>query len=224
MRPRGLLRLDRGAAVALVGLVIVAGSGAAYAASARHAAGGRGVIVSAITSELGVSRAQLRADLASGQTLADVAAANNVSLASLESAITTAVRNRLDEAVSAGLLSSTREQAVLSRLDARVGMLVNVKHPAAHVAVALRLRRAVVRLSAQYLGITPKELRVDLRSGQTLSQLASANGKSPSDLEQAVTSAIKARLDAAVSAGRLSTQAESTILSALQTRLSQVLS
>jgi hypothetical protein len=210
--------------VALVALVVIAFSGVAYAASARRTAAGRGTIVNAITSELGITRAQLRADLASGQTLAQVAAANNVPLTSLETAITTAVRNRLDEAVSAGLLSSTREQAVLSRLDARVGTLMTITRPAAHVALALRLRRAVVRLSAQYLGITPNELRFDLRSGQTLSQLASTSGKSPSGLEQAVIGAIKSRLDAVVTAGRLGTQAESTILSALQTRLSQALS
>src|SRR5581483_7013287 len=186
----------------------VAGSGAAYAASARQAAAGRGAIVRAITSELGITRAQLHADLASGQTLAQVAAANNVSVTSLESAITTAVQHRLDKAVSAGLLSSTNEQALLSQLDARIGTIVNVEHPAAHVAFALRLRRAVARLSAQYLGITPKDLRADISSGQTLPQLASASNKSPSGLEQSVESAVKARLDAAVAAGRLSAQTE----------------
>jgi len=223
MRVRHWLGLHRAAALASVALVIVAGSGAAYAASTRQAAAGRGAIVSAITSELGITRAQLRADLASGQTLDQLAAANNVSVSSLEGAITTAVKDRLDEAVSAGLLSSTGEQALLSQLGARIGTLVNVAHPAAHVAFVLRLRRAVVRLSAQYLGITPKELRADIRSGQTLSQLASASNKSPSGLEQSVESAVEAHLDAAVAAGRLSTQTENTILSALQTRLSQAL-
>jgi hypothetical protein len=182
-----------------------------------------GAVVSAITSELGITRAELRSELAGGRTLAQIAVARNVSVTSLENAITTAVQGRLDEAVSAGMLSSTQEQTVLSRMDARVGALVNVTHPAAQAAFALRLRQAVVRLSAQYLGVTPQELCADLRSGRTLSQLASASGKSPSGLEQSIVSAVKVRLDRAVTAGRLDAQAESTILLALQTRLDRPL-
>jgi hypothetical protein len=221
MKSTSWIRSHRAATVAMIVLAVMVGAGAAYAGSARHAAGGRGVIVNAITSELGITRAQLRADLAGGQTLAQIAGTSGVSVTALENAITIAAQSRLDRAVAAGLLTPTQEQTVLSRLDARIGTLVNVQHPAAHIAFALRLRAAVVRLSARYLGVAPTALRADLRSGQTLAQLASANGKTASGLEQAVVNAVKTRLDQAVAAGNLTTQDETTVLGNLQTRLDQ---
>jgi hypothetical protein len=195
--------------------------GAAYAGTARTAVPGRGAVVNAITSELGITRAQLRADLASGETLAQLATANGVSVANLENAITAAVQSRLDQAVASGVLSASQEQAWLARLDARVGTLVNVAHPGAHAVFALRLRAAVVRLSAQYLGVSPTQLRGELRSGQTLAQIATSNGKTAAGLEQSVMAAVKTRLDRAVSVGNLSAQTEATALANLQSRLDQ---
>ena len=87
---------------------------------ARQAAGPLGVAkdgVRAAATTLGIAPAQLRADLASGQTLKDEAAAHNVSYDALSAAITSAVRTGLDAAVATGRINQAREDAVLYRLQ-----------------------------------------------------------------------------------------------------------
>jgi flagellar biosynthesis/type III secretory pathway protein FliH len=121
--------------------------------------------------------------------------------------------------VAAGKLTSDAEQKVLARLSARLDKLVNVTHPVARLRLARRLRAGIVRVSAGYVGVTPQQLRSDLRSGKTLAQEATDNGKTASGLEQAIESAVQTRLDKAVAAGKLTGEREQTMLSNLQTRL-----
>ena len=174
-------------ALAAALLVVAVGSGAAYATSgvkAQAPAPTSRPIIGAITAELGISAAQLRADLGSGQTLAELAAANNLSLDALEQSILAAAQTRLDQAVAAGRLTSQAEQTDLSRLSARLGKLVGVSHPLARLGRTIRVRVAVLRLSAGYLGVTPQQLRSELGAGKTLAGLATDAGKSASGLEQ----------------------------------------
>jgi hypothetical protein len=60
--------------------------------------------------------------------------------------------------------------------------------------------------AAAYLGVSDDALHKALASGQTLAQLAKANGKTASGLEAAMTASFRARLAAAVKAGRLTKQ------------------
>jgi hypothetical protein len=57
--------------------------------------------------------------------------------------------------------------------------------------------------SAEYLGLTQEELRERLESGQTLGEIAEAEGKSVDGLTDAILAAAKTRLDDAVAAERL---------------------
>lgn len=207
-------------AVATV-LVLAMGGVAAYAATASqtHATAARGVIVNAITTNLGITANQLRTDLAGGQTLAQIATADGKSVTGLEQAILAATQTRLDQAVAAGNLTTQNEQLILTRVSTRLGTLMNVKHPAAHLLIALRLRAGIVHVTTQYLSLTRQQLRSELRSGKTLAQVALENGKTASGLEQAISTAVQSRLDQAVAAGKLATQREQTMLSNLQTRL-----
>lgn len=220
---RGRQRLALGAAA----VVLAVGGGTAYAATmwqaqARNHSGARAAIVDAVTADLGITAQQLRSDLRGGQTLAQIATANGKSVSGLEQTILAAVQSRLDQAVAAGKLTNQREQALLARVGTRLGKLVNVEHPVAHLVRLVRWRAYLVRTGASYLGVTPHDLRSQLRSGTTLAQIAAANGKSVSGLEQAVESAAKARLDQAVTAGKLTPDREQAILSKLQTTLDTV--
>jgi hypothetical protein len=65
-----------------------------------------------------------------------------------------------------------------------------------------------------YLGLSPDVVRADLRSGQTLAQIASATpGKSAAGLIATLVGSVKTRLDAKVTAGSLSSVDETTIMS-----------
>jgi len=209
--------------VAVVALAAAAVVGAARLRHERAAARlARGAVVSAVTSELGLSTTQLRADLVSGQTLAQIATARGKPVAGLEQAILGAVQSRLVDAVAAGKLSAGQEQKLLARIGPRLAKLLNAQHPVARLVLRARVRAFVVRTAAQYLALTPLQLRSDLGAGQTLAQVAAANGKTVDGLEQAVQGAARTRLDNAVSAGRISAPQEQALLSRLATRLAAV--
>jgi hypothetical protein len=76
---------------------------------------------------LGLTDAQLRAQLQSGKSLADVAKARNKPLAGLKSAIEAAVKSDLDKAVSDKRLTQAQEDSILSDLHGRLDEIVNRK-------------------------------------------------------------------------------------------------
>jgi hypothetical protein len=117
--------------------------------------------------------------------------------------------------VAAGHLSGQAEQTILNRLSGRLDTLITVQHPLAR----LRIRAAVLGLIAKDLNLTPAQLRLQLLAGKTLGQIASDQGTTAPVLEQAVESAVKARLDQAAATGKLSSQNEQKLLTTLQARL-----
>ena len=70
--------------------------------------------------------------------------------------------------------------------------------------------------------MTAQQLRTELEAGKTLAQVATAHGKTAAGLEQAITSAVKTRLDKAVAAGYLKVSTEQKMLARLSDRLDQL--
>src|SRR4029453_13884558 len=75
---------------------------------------------------------------------------------------------------------------------------------------------------ASYLGLTPAQLREQLKAGKTLAQIAIAQGKSVSGLEDAIYADVQAHLDRAVAKGRLSAAREQAILTRLKAHLDDI--
>ena len=80
----------------------------------------------AVTTYLGLTPAQIKADLAAGQTLAQIANATpGKSASGLVAAIVASLKTKLDAAVAGGKLSATTEAAILTRFNTKVTALVN---------------------------------------------------------------------------------------------------
>jgi hypothetical protein len=88
-----------------------------------------GALGSTTASYLGITPAELRSELQSGKTLAQIAIAHGKSAAGLVQALVAAAKTRLDTAVAAGRLSSTQEQKLLTRLQQLVTNVVNGTRP-----------------------------------------------------------------------------------------------
>jgi hypothetical protein len=206
-------------AAAGVTLAVAAGAGGAIAAGGKGRPGRVGAPGPAvIASYLGLTQAQLREQLRAGKTLAQIAVAQGKSVSGLEDAIYADVQAYLDQAVANGRLTAAREQAILARLKARLDDLVNHTLPAFGRPHVQRFGAAV----ATYLGITPAELRAELRAGKSLAQIATEHGKTVAGLKSAILDAVRARLDKAVASGRLTAAQEKTILDRLSAHLDQV--
>jgi hypothetical protein len=206
-------------AAAGVTLAVAAGAGGAVAAGGKGGPGRAGAPGPAVIAKyLGLTQAQLREQLRAGKTLAQIAVAQGKSVSGLEDAIYADVQAHLDQAVANGRLTAAREQAILARLKARLDDLVNHSLPAFGHPAGRRFGAAV----ATYLGVTPVQLRAELRAGKSLAQIATEHGKTVAGLKSAILDAVKARLDKAVASGRITAAQEQTILDPLSSHLDQV--
>jgi UDP-N-acetylmuramate-alanine ligase len=189
-------------------------AGVASGARKHHAPG---VLLRAAAQYLQLDRAALAQNLRSGQTLAQVANARGKSVPGLEAAMVAAVKTKLDAAVTAGRLTSTREQQVLARVQKVVNRLVNVK-----LAARPRTKARLLGVAAAYIGIKPKALAAEVK-GKSLAQVATAHGKTVAGLKAALLAPFKARLDKAVAAGRISSVDAQARLARISARLDMLI-
>ncbi len=114
---------------------IAAGQGLGFGGHLRGGPGGpgggmRGIFgpsLTAASTYLGLTEAQIRTQLQSGKTLADIATAQGKTAAGLVDALVTAETAQLDQAVKDGHLTAAQEQQILGQLKQRVTDGVNGK-------------------------------------------------------------------------------------------------
>jgi hypothetical protein len=90
---------------------------------------GFGADAAAAAKYLGLDASALRDKLRNGQSLADVAKAQNKDVQGLEDAIVASQKARLDQAVSDKKLTQSQADDMLAKLESRVDDLVNTKPP-----------------------------------------------------------------------------------------------
>ncbi len=95
----------------------------------RHDGIGFGGRLEAAASYLGLTEAQLRTQLSSGKTLAQVAKDRNKTVSGLVDAMTASAKKHVDAAVSAGRLTQAQADQILKGLEQRITELVNGKRP-----------------------------------------------------------------------------------------------
>jgi hypothetical protein len=207
------------AAVAIAGAVAAVGEGttrhARHARVRAHTIGPRDLV--AASGYLGLSTVALAGDLQAGKTLAEVANATpGKSADGLIGALVAEKRTRLQ--TLAGTLDK-RVSAEVNRNGSARGLAGKRHRGAAAGAVAAPDR--IETLAAGYLGLTPARLAQDLRSGQTLGQLADATrGRSAAGLVGTLVLARRERLAVAVAAHRITAARAAVISQRLLTRMS----
>jgi hypothetical protein len=83
---------------------------------------------------------------------------------------------------------------------------------------------SVVKAAESYLGLSGAKLGDELRAGKSLAAIATAQGKTASGLEGAIVAAIRADLDKAVAAKRLTSAQEAKILARATATVKRVIS
>jgi hypothetical protein len=234
MNPALKRRIAVGGAVALAatgGGVAVAARGhdaqpLARAASPSFAAAygshhRRGGFVSAVVTYLGLSPDQIRTQLQSGKTLAQIADATpGKSAAGLIQALVDAAKQKLAAAVAAGRLTQAQADQLAASLQQRITSFVNSTRPAGPRPIGRGHGGELLQTAATYLGVSVQTLLADLRAGKTLAQVADATaGKSAAGLIAALVAHEKQELADAVSAGRLTQTQADRIAANLQQRV-----
>ena len=127
-----------------------------------------------------------------------------------------------DAAVAAGRLTQAQATALKARIQASTGVpFLGHRFGAGGFSGSLGGSAAT---AAQYLGISEATLHSDLQAGRSLSQIATATpDKSVAGLQAAIVAVETTRLNAAVSAGRITSQQEQQRLSSLSSRIDALL-
>jgi len=180
-----------------------------------------------VTETLGMTGEELRSALSEGKSLADIAVEQGVPVEDLTAALVGAAEERIDQAVSAGNLDEERAEEIKAELAERIDEHVNRVHDGStgprgnghwhrhgkhgHGAEAV----------AEFLGMTTDELRAAHEDGQTLAEIAQAQGVSEDELVNFLLSKLQDRLDTAAENGRIDADQVDQILGEAETRIEE---
>ena len=166
------------------------------------------LISAALAAPSAPSKTASGADLANGeycQTWQDAFAKElGVSVDDLLPAAKAASIAAIDAAVAAGDLSEERATALKAKIDAAEGDGCRFfGHPFGGIGHGLKVHVGgpLLSVAAEALGIDTGELVQALRSGDSLQDVATAQGKDYNTVKQAIHDAVKTKLDAAVADG-----------------------
>jgi hypothetical protein len=183
--------------LAIAAAAVIAGLAAAVVMAAQpgtaHRHQPQGALATA-AAYLGTSARQLRGELRSGKSLAQLAQADGKSVGGLTQTLEAAAREKLEHA----------QADLSSRVAAEVH---RVRTP------------GLAPTAARYLGLSTTELRRRLRSGETLAQLATGGGHSQAGLVEALLAARKVAFASRLESGQISRAREAKALSHLRSRI-----
>jgi transcriptional regulator with XRE-family HTH domain len=166
-----------------------------------------------IAEVLGMTPDEVREAVSGGQTIAELAEAQSVPLQDVADALVAAEAERLQQAVEDGRLTQEEadkrlalmEENILERLESGERGLGGPGGPRGTSGPGNPRGPYVEHLDviAEVLGMTPDEAREALTSGQTIAELAEAQGVPLQDVADAMVAAEAERLQQAVEDGRL---------------------
>jgi hypothetical protein len=143
----------------------------------------------------------------------DAAKQLGVTPSALSSALKKALENRVDAAVAAGQLTKAQGDELKQRIESGALPLFFGPRGGPHGHFD------ELGAAASYLGLSDDQLHTQLESGKSLAQVAKDRGKSVDGLVQSMVDSATKKLDAAVTAGRLTKAQEQQILSGLKQRI-----
>jgi AraC-like DNA-binding protein len=165
--------------------------------------------------------------------LDDVAKRLHVTPGQLDQALSGAFDDQLQAAVKDGRLTQAEANALEQRLKRGgavpalpfgffgFGPRALLGPPKLFGGIGLLAGPGSLHAAATYLGLSDAQLARQLSSGKSLAQIATTKGKSVSGLEQAMTAAVKTRLDMLVAAKVITATQEQKILARLSARISK---
>ena len=201
---------DTNTATELPGTITVQGSTDGASAEADHAPRGpRAAVASeAVAKALGMTADELRTELQSGKTLADIAKAKGVDIAKVKQAIIDDFTARETAEVAAGEHTQAEVDQKIADLTSKIDDVVNGAMPmggkGGHGPRGGAIESDAV---AKVLGVTAAELQTELQSGKSLADVAKAKGVDIEKVKTAILEDFTAKEQAEVASGE-HTQAE----------------
>ncbi|MEP7357971.1 MAG: hypothetical protein ABI847_12065, partial [Anaerolineales bacterium] len=161
----------------------------------RGGGGGVGSLVDAAASVTGLTAQEVRTQLQAGQSLAQIAQANGKTAEDVIAAARAALVTRLAQEVTDGRLTQAQSDTKLAEFDANAAALVNsttldLGRGGPHGGPRGGGAEGLVSAAATVTGLTQQEVLTQLQAGQSLAQIAQANGKTAEDVIAAARTAL----------------------------------
>lgn len=205
----------------------------------QHGRGGRGAPQMAeVAKALGMTEAELKTELQTGKSVAEIATAKNVSLDTIVSAVITAQTDLLKQAVTDGKLTQAQADTMLANLKLTLPSRLQTKFVAGmergrgtrddQGGPGSRGDRgsqngAQIAIVVKTLGITAEELRTELQAGKSVADVAAAKNVSISNIVDAVVAEQTTALKQAVTDGKLTQEQADQRLAMLKANLPKIL-
>ncbi len=177
-----------------------------------------------------------------GQSLADVIAANSGDLTKITADITSAITERINQAVSDGQLTQQRADQFLANLDMTVQNALSGSGPLAQRRGGFGGRfggqpgngqraplngglrpgrlaldvRPLLKAAEDATQLTPLQIAQEIRGGKTLAEVITAHGGDPAAVETAALVTATQNLDEARTNGRLTQDQENAMVTGLK--------
>jgi cytidylate kinase len=170
--------------------------------------------LAAASKVLGITEAELKTELEAGKSVADVAKAKNIDLATVKAALLAEAKAHIDAEVAAGKHTAAEGAAKLAEVTSRIDtMLTTAGLPARgpHGKGGPEGKggpgKFMSSTLATTLKLTQEELKTQLHSGKSLADVAKAQNVDIADVKAVLTSDFTAHLAEEVTSGE-HTQAE----------------
>lgn len=216
-------------ALAAAGAALVTVVAASLALAHGGGFGGKRVSPVGILSDLtGVSVEDIRSARESGDSLADIAEANDVTTDDYVAAVVAAATTAIDDAVADGKLSDERATEIKSGLTDKVTGMVTTEagwHGRSRGwAVKLDGKPSPVVVLSELSGLSVDEIRESRVEGTSLVDIGEANGVTRDAYVSELVSRATAAIDAAVEAGRLTEERAQAMKDGLADRVQSIVS
>ncbi len=199
----------------------------------------RGAKLATIAQALGMTEAELRTELQAGKSVADVASAKGVALDTVVSAVIAEQTAVLNQAVAGGRITQAQADAILANLKITLPAQLQVRPVAGLDGRGLGLgfggrgrghkggfgihAGASLTTVATSLNMTVAELATELQSGKSVADVASAKGVALDTVINAIVAEQTARLNEAVTAGRITQEQADAMIATLKENLPHLL-
>jgi hypothetical protein len=213
MRTPRFLRI----AIPVAGALLIAGGAIAITASAAGLKLGSPIAATATPSPKaspGTAAAGSKVAATCQAYLGHLASQLGVSQAKLDAANAAALKATVQDQVTSGKITQAQADKIEAKLPRTVPCTEAISGLArTNAAVA---RSVYLTAAATALGVTEAELKLDLKNGQSISQVAAAKNITEADFKTKVVAALKTKLDAAVSSKMITQSQEDAQLAKLQ--------
>jgi|GEM_PF-3577017 len=190
---------------------------------ARHGGCG-GEQLATAAEALGITEDELVDRLAAGDTVADVATAEGVPVSDVVAALVADAEERVAAAVEDGRLTQDEADTRLADVEQRITDAVNGDAPFGFGRDRHGFGGFGLDAVAEVLGLDSTALVERLRAGETLTDIATAEGVALDDVKTAIKTAMTARISDAVADGRLTQEQADEHLADLADRIDAIVS